>query len=763
VAAFLAMLLGVVGVAQATHALPDASEHTTVDQRVDDADATDDAYDQLGLGPGEDYTLRDGATDPDSGAPVAQSGRESRRQSLTYFSQMTDFQLADEESPARVELLDPGPSSAWRPQEAFVGYMVEYSVQQVNFFAGNSPFPGSDATMDFSLITGDQADNNQLNETVWIRELLEGGDPINFNSGLSQAGDYANPVDLGASCALFVAQEGGAAGAAAEGAAYTGVQDHDDYNSATAEAYFYDPDQPADTPAFASFPMWTGLMDRAQQVSFTPAGLDVPFYLTNGNHDVLVQGNEDANVAFETVATGCTKAVGETAAPPNQSILQRNLTDLLEGNFAGAVTALVPPDPQRQFVNKLQVKQIYAENPDPSADPEQGHGFGLVDPAENAASNGAASYYSWEPIQGMQFISIDTNSEGGQTAEGVAPGSSNGNIDDPQFQWLQAELDKAQAANKLIVLFGHHPVRSMNTQIVDEQAPQCFAGDDGHGHDANPGCDLDPRVSAPLHLGDDPASPGRTFVDLIEDYPNVIAYVPGHTHEHRLTPFPREDGTTWWELNTSAVVDHPTQSRLIELFDNADGTLSIFTNVLDFGADSTAPAAGSAAAFDENDLASIGRTLAYNDPQNNFSGEGAVEDRNAELLLDDPRDGVPNPPGGDQPGGQNPASGTCKGQQATISGTDGKDTLTGTDGADVIVAGGGKDKVKGGGGNDLICGRGGNDKLKGNDGDDTLRGGGGRDRMSGGPGEDSCGGGARRDRGRGCEKGRDADRKKNRG
>jgi hypothetical protein len=160
------------------------------------------------------------------------------------------------------------------------------------------------------------------------------------------------------------------------------------------------------------------------------------------------------------------------------------------------------------------------------------------------------------------------------------------------------------------------------------------------------------RSSQPIHLGDDPASPGQTFVELLEGFPNVIAYVPGHTHEHRLTHFPRQDGTVWWELNTSAVVDHPTQSRLIELFDNQDGTLSIFTNVIDHASDATAPAEGPAGSFDDNQLASIGRTFAYNDPQTGAQGgegegEGAVEDRNAELLLDDPRDGVPNPPGGD--------------------------------------------------------------------------------------------------------------------
>ncbi|MGH2819112.1 MAG: hypothetical protein ACRDJ5_00510, partial [Actinomycetota bacterium] len=625
-----------------THTAPDTSGHTTVEQRVDGEDP-EDGYRQLGLVGGEDYTVRDGASEPDSGAPAAQAGRETRRQSLAYFAQLTDFQVADEESPARVEFLDPGPSSAWRPQEAFTPFMVDATVRQVNFFVPDSPFPGSTRPMDIALITGDQADNNHRNETIWIRELLEGGEALRFDTGIDPTGygippDHPIPLPGCVEAQLPTNLPGLKAEADANN--YTGVQDYDDYNAPEAEPLYYDPDEPAGQ--YADWPMYTGLMDRAQQIVLTPAGLDVPFYMTNGNHDTLVQGNEDANREFERIALGCEKVLLSTGEP-GPGLLDPSLFDP-ESPFSTA-TMLIPPDPQRQFVSKAQIKHIYADD----QDPDEGHGFELVNPDEDAASAGSASYYAWDPetMPGFRFISLDTTSEGGQTAEGVAPGSSNGNLDDPQFQWLEAELEAAQAANQLIVIFGHHPVRSMNTLIFDEQAPPCTGADDGHGHDPNPGCDMDPRSSQPIHLGDDPASPGQTFVELLEGYPNVIAYVPGHTHEHRLTPFPREDGTVWWELNTSAVVDHPTQSRLIELFDNQDGTLSIFTNVIDHASDSMAPGAGDASAFDANELASIGRTFAYNDPQNNFSGEGVVEDRNAELLLDDPRDGVPNPPGGD--------------------------------------------------------------------------------------------------------------------
>ena len=49
-----------------------------------------------------------------------------------------------------------------------------------------------------------------------------------------------------------------------------------------------------------------GLLDRAEQ-PFDAAGLDVPSYVALGNHDGLVQGNEDANPAFNAVAIGCVK------------------------------------------------------------------------------------------------------------------------------------------------------------------------------------------------------------------------------------------------------------------------------------------------------------------------------------------------------------------------------------------------------------------------------------------------------------------------
>ena len=53
--------------------------------------------------------------------------------------------------------------------------------------------------------------------------------------------------------------------------------------------------------------------------------------------------------------------------------------------------------------------------------------------------------------------------------------SADGNVDDPQFQWLEAELEEAEAADELVVLFSHHAIPSLTADVPDELAPPCTA------------------------------------------------------------------------------------------------------------------------------------------------------------------------------------------------------------------------------------------------------------------------------------------------
>ncbi len=187
-----------------------------------------------------------------------------------------------------------------------------------------------------------------------------------------------------------------------------------------------------------------------------------------------------------------------------------------------------------------------------------------------------------------------------------------------------------------VVLFSHHAIQSLTCNLPDEQAVACTVPD-AHGHDVNPGCDVDPRSSTPIHLGADATA-------LLHQFPNVIAWVAGHSHVNDVTPYPDGDGGGFWMIRTAAEADWPQQSRLLQVFDNHDGTLSIFGTVLDHASNATAPTSISNLADpDPSELASIGRTLSYNDAQKgaractpNPCGEGAAKDRNVELLLRNP-------------------------------------------------------------------------------------------------------------------------------
>ena len=228
------------------------------------------------------------------------------------------------------------------------------------------------------------------------------------------------------------------------------------------------------------------MADRGQ-VPFTAEGLEVPSYVAVGNHDVLVQGNEDANVGYETVATGCIKPMGpfSSASPDTDSV-----EDVLDPAYlAGLLTtdptklALVPDDPNRQYANKAQQRGIYM-----SGSQSDDHGFAYVDPDELAASDDSAMYYSFSPSPGVRFIALDTNTTGaGFLVDPVTQDTTaEGNIDDPQFQWLTEELEKAKAADELVVTYAHHASTSMNFSQPDELAAPCTVPTTGTGTTRTP-------------------------------------------------------------------------------------------------------------------------------------------------------------------------------------------------------------------------------------------------------------------------------------
>jgi hypothetical protein len=140
-----------------------------------------------------------------------------------------------------------------------------------------------------------------------------------------------------------------------------------------------------------------------------------------------------------------------------------------------------------------------------------------------------------------------------------------------------------------------------------------------------------------------PRKTGADLVATLQKHPHVVLWVNGHTHRNDVIAHPGAGGG-FWEVNTAAHIDFPHQSRIVEIADNGDGTLSIFGTIVDADAPLTISAAASyAAPGTPAALAGLARELGANDPQNrtepsNLQGgrRGTPEVRNVELLVATP-------------------------------------------------------------------------------------------------------------------------------
>ncbi|MBK8293872.1 MAG: hypothetical protein IPK93_03505 [Solirubrobacterales bacterium] len=103
----------------------------------------------------------------------------------------------------------------------------------------------------------------------------------------------------------------------------------------------------------------------------------------------------------------------------------------------------------------------------------------------------------------------------------------------------------------------------------------------------------------------------------------MVAWVAGHSHVNDIEPFKNPNGEGgFWSIRTAALADWPKQNRLIQMFDNKDGNLSIFGTLIDQAAPVSSPAPGNASGFSKDQLASISREVGYNDSQKGGQGCG---------------------------------------------------------------------------------------------------------------------------------------------
>ncbi len=87
---------------------------------------------------------------------------------VARFAHITDAQIVDEESPARLTTFAQLSTSAWRPQEAYSLHLLDGMIRTVN------KMHIAQGKIDFLVHTGDAADNAQVNEIQWFVDVMDG-------------------------------------------------------------------------------------------------------------------------------------------------------------------------------------------------------------------------------------------------------------------------------------------------------------------------------------------------------------------------------------------------------------------------------------------------------------------------------------------------------------------------------------------------------------------------------------------------------------
>jgi hypothetical protein len=497
---------------------------------------------------------------------------------LLTFTQFTDIHLIDEESPLRTEFLDPMLGTAYRPQEGLSPQVLAWMAH----LAGTTTSPFSGRASQLVITTGDSSDNSQRNEVRWLIDTMDGG-LVDPDSGIS-----------------------GTCGSTDDGHRYDGV------------------DQGLD-PA---------LTERMNE-PFVSEGVGQPWYAAFGNHDGLVAGNVPVRPEMAAFATGCVKVLDlppQDIATISDAGAQHGRDGLLldaiermvhwadQRTAAPAVVRLVPSDADRRPLTRVEYMQEHLQ----TTGTPVGHGFG----PENIAS--AHAWYAFAPAPGVRFIVLDT----------VAPtGGHNGAIVDAEFRWLQDELVRADSARELVVVFGHHTLRTITQQpttvfvaVAGGDLPSVHFG-------------LPPGGPETCAAWDPLAEPAidETLACLLLRHPGVIAYVDGHEHRNLIGPVARPPAAGvpggLWEITTASHIDWPQQARLLDLVDDGHGTLSIVTTSIGVMSD---PDVLVGAQSSVEWLASMSHRLAWEDPQGSTgrdggpSAAGEPQDRDVELLVPDP-------------------------------------------------------------------------------------------------------------------------------
>jgi len=304
------------------------------------------------------------------------------------------------------------------------------------------------------------------------------------------------------------------------------------------------------------------------QDPLTSPGIGIPFYYALGNHDQLIMGNWEINEDARAQGSGSDP---ESGTRDGQTMLVTNDE--------------VPADENRlPLLHTEMINTIMNAGGEPA-----GHGYSQTNIDENDG------YYAFDAPNGapIRIIVLDTSFR----PQGFAGDNLtfvNAVIDRVQFEhFLKPELEDAYAAHKLVIVSSH------------EQSD---------------------------HLQNDGFDDGRFITEeeltgTLLSYDNVILHAVGHGHKHQVRVHKNPDANGgYFEVETTSLIDFPQQFRFWEIVANGNGTVSIYTAVVDHqGA--------------EGSMSEYARRLTLVDQQTGWDEVGLwgeTADRNMELVVQIP-------------------------------------------------------------------------------------------------------------------------------
>lgn len=527
-------------------------------------------YRQLVRGPAIERRIRE---------DLCRRATASRRTGLAAFGQLTDSHVLDAANPGRLSFLwqyldfsDGFPNSGkFRPHDLLTVHVLDAMVRQLN---AAKQGPLSRRPLDCLVVTGDFTNSYCRSELSAAAGVFKGGSVTSHPGG-----------------------------------GYEGVQDNNDAPAKLFRSVWHP--EPAssllrrdDWKTRHGYPTVPGFLAAAVRPIASP-GSEFPWYVGVGNHDEA--GRPDQGPLSPKAEFVDLVRVGgrlPTRLPSGMNVsdfwkkVRRSDDDDRRGLLESLPSRKIEASKNRRAFSKTEFMDSWSQRE-----------IALSPGSDTVMDSRADTYYTFDISPDVVGIMLNTASPDGST-EAVLDATQAGWLEKKlrllsgKFYDAKGRLITSKVEDRLVVLFSHHPLSSFDREV--------------------PSSDDDPK---PLNRS--------AVVELITRFPNVIAWMNGHSHRHRVTPHraPDNDGG-FWEITTASLIDYPQQSRIVEVVDNGDGTLSVGATLVDHSAPESVVYEGE---HTPASLAALSLELSINRPGlDRDAVMGNSGDQNVDLLVRKP-------------------------------------------------------------------------------------------------------------------------------